>query len=270
MAAKRRRSTKKEEPKPPNHEGYHHARKTVFTWTLVIALTLVGGAILSELELENEKDGVRRHRGNLDHVSARAPPPPVGGLAARFAPRAPLDATRDPVSRRAARDANLPSRAAQLGRGSDPQVKEDVEAVIAWMERHGDCSEVGPSRAEPTSARLRAPRRPRRASPLARRPARLSPQPSMGSLDWDFRSACFFAVTVMTSVGYGSFAPQTPGGRIFTVAFAIVMLPFFAYALSLISGYVVTALAVMAKKLTRGEDKPEVVLAVSVLVTFLW
>lgn len=101
------------------------------------------------------------------------------------------------------------------------------------------------------------------AAPLARKP-------SFKSLDWDFRSACFFAVTVMTSVGYGSFAPQTPGGRIFTVAFAIVMLPFFAYALSLISGYVVTALAVMAKKLTRGEDKPEVVLAVSVLVTFLW
>ena len=30
------------------------------------------------------------------------------------------------------------------------------------------------------------------------------------------------------------------------------------------------ALAAMAKKLTRGEEKPAAVLAVSVLVTFLW
>ena len=62
MAAKRRRSTKKE-AKPPNYEGYHHARKTVFAWTLVAALTLVDSDP-ERLELENEKDGVRRHRGN--------------------------------------------------------------------------------------------------------------------------------------------------------------------------------------------------------------
>ena len=76
----------------------------------------------------------------------------------------------------------------------------------------------------------------------------------MGSLGWDFRSACFFAVTVMTSVGYGnpaqSMASAYSGGVRHRDA------PFLAYALSLISGYVVTALAAMAKKLTRGEEKP--------------
>ena len=110
MAGKRRRSTKADAPKPQNHEGYHHARKTVFTWTLVIALTLIGGAILSELELENEKDGVREHRGNFEHVRARA------FRRARGALSSPLDVTRD--HRAPATRISL-----QLGRTSDPQVK---------------------------------------------------------------------------------------------------------------------------------------------------
>ena len=71
----------------------------------------------------------------------------------------------------------------------------DVREVIAWMEEHGDCSE-----------------------------------PELDNFDWDFASATFFAVTIMTSIGYGSFACATPAGHAFTIIFGVVTLPLFGCA----------------------------------------
>ena len=43
--------------------------------------------------------------------------------------------------------------------------------------------------------------------------------------NWDRSGAMFFAFTVATSIGYGSFAPLTPGGRAFTIVYAIFSIP---------------------------------------------
>lgn len=40
--------------------------------------------------------------------------------------------------------------------------------------------------------------------------------------DWRFMKSCFFSLTIMTTVGYGSFAPITVGGKVFLVIYSIV------------------------------------------------
>ena len=46
--------------------------------------------------------------------------------------------------------------------------------------------------------------------------------PATFGSEWDhFENAVFFASTIMTTVGYGNFAPTTPSGRLFTALFGI-------------------------------------------------
>ncbi|XP_068108238.1 potassium channel subfamily K member 16-like [Hyperolius riggenbachi] len=43
--------------------------------------------------------------------------------------------------------------------------------------------------------------------------------------NWDFGSAFFFAGTVVTTIGYGTIAPRTPGGQMFCVFYALFGIP---------------------------------------------
>ena len=46
--------------------------------------------------------------------------------------------------------------------------------------------------------------------------------PETQFVSWEYWSnAVFFAATIMTTVGYGNFTPQTPGGRLFTAFYAM-------------------------------------------------
>ena len=47
------------------------------------------------------------------------------------------------------------------------------------------------------------------------------PRPLDGDIDWDFQGSIFFALTVVTTVGYGSFTPVTVGGRLFVIVYAV-------------------------------------------------
>ncbi|XP_077320534.1 potassium channel, subfamily K, member 16-like [Lithobates pipiens] len=49
---------------------------------------------------------------------------------------------------------------------------------------------------------------------------------SIHHTNWDFGSAFFFAGTVVTTIGYGTIAPRTPGGQMFCVAYALFGIPF--------------------------------------------
>jgi hypothetical protein len=42
---------------------------------------------------------------------------------------------------------------------------------------------------------------------------------------WTYGGSVFFAFTIATTVGYGSFAPSTVGGQVFTVIYALVSIP---------------------------------------------
>jgi hypothetical protein len=44
-------------------------------------------------------------------------------------------------------------------------------------------------------------------------------------VNWGYSSSMFFAFTIVTTVGYGSFTPATPGGRAFTIVYALVGIP---------------------------------------------
>ena len=43
--------------------------------------------------------------------------------------------------------------------------------------------------------------------------------------DWEFSSASLFSFTVITTIGYGTFAPTTDGGRLFLILFAMIGVP---------------------------------------------
>ena len=43
--------------------------------------------------------------------------------------------------------------------------------------------------------------------------------------DWDFAGACFFCFTAATTIGYGNYTPQTSGGKLFLVIYAVVAIP---------------------------------------------
>ena len=61
--------------------------------------------------------------------------------------------------------------------------------------------------------------------------------------DWDYSSAMFFAFTVATSIGYGSFAPKTKGGRGFTVAYALISIPLMLVAFTNLCDVILASLA---------------------------
>ena len=43
--------------------------------------------------------------------------------------------------------------------------------------------------------------------------------------NWDFNGAYFFAYTLCTTIGYGTFAPVTRGGRLFACLYIVVGIP---------------------------------------------
>lgn len=79
---------------------------------------------------------------------------------------------------------------------------------------------------------------------------------SSHDLNWDRSSSTFFAFTVATSIGYGSFAPVTPGGRGFLIVYALISVPcmLFAFA-TLCSELLATFVFHFFRK--RGRDLPE-------------
>mmetsp|Transcript_71329 Transcript_71329/g.126045 ORF Transcript_71329/g.126045 Transcript_71329/m.126045 type:complete len:405 (-) Transcript_71329:150-1364(-) len=52
--------------------------------------------------------------------------------------------------------------------------------------------------------------------------------------NWDFPGSMYYCYTLITTIGYGTFAPKTPGGKIFSCIYALVGIPFSAYQLSLL------------------------------------
>jgi hypothetical protein len=47
-------------------------------------------------------------------------------------------------------------------------------------------------------------------------------RPSLDRLNWDYSGCLFFCFTVMTTIGYGTFTPQTTGGRVVFIVFGLV------------------------------------------------
>lgn len=54
-------------------------------------------------------------------------------------------------------------------------------------------------------------------------------------LNWEFESSFFFCVTLMTTIGYGSFAPATTAGRLLVIPFSLVGIGMTGLILSLLA-----------------------------------
>ena len=59
----------------------------------------------------------------------------------------------------------------------------------------------------------------------------------MESLSWTFSGSLFFAFQIMTTVGYGTFAPSTDAGRAFTVFFASIGIVVTGFVLGITKAY---------------------------------
>ena len=66
---------------------------------------------------------------------------------------------------------------------------------------------------------------------------------------WNYKNSFFFAATIVTTIGYGNVYPHTPGGKIFTMIYAIVGIPFFGILLSRIGDYLMNKVNVVEYKL---------------------
>lgn len=63
------------------------------------------------------------------------------------------------------------------------------------------------------------------------------------TFNWDSSGAMFFAFTVATSIGYGTFAPVTPEGRLFTIIYAIFAIPLMLVAFTSLCSVLLRLLA---------------------------
>ncbi|KAH6926844.1 hypothetical protein HPB50_022570 [Hyalomma asiaticum] len=85
--------------------------------------------------------------------------------------------------------------------------------------------------------------------------------------NWNFYNSFFFAITVVTTIGYGHLAPSTAWGRVFCVLYAVVGVPMTGILLAGIGDHFARGM-VRGLKRARGHRAPRLALAAN-LCTFL-
>ena len=67
------------------------------------------------------------------------------------------------------------------------------------------------------------------------------------NLNWEFPSAVFFIITIVTTIGYGTFAPTTDAGKAFTVIYAFIGIAYFGVVVGKVGHVVVEGIKATAK-----------------------
>lgn len=86
--------------------------------------------------------------------------------------------------------------------------------------------------------------------------------------EWTFFGSTFFVGTLVTTVGYGSHHPRTPGGQLFSVVFGILGIPVMGYVISLIGNFVVNVWMPICPSI-QARNRRVVVLCVLMILLIL-
>lgn len=65
---------------------------------------------------------------------------------------------------------------------------------------------------------------------------------------WTFLGSVFFVHNLVTTIGYGSIYPKTPGGMICTICFGLLGIPIVAYALRIVANLAVSSVGSVSQK----------------------
>ena len=119
----------------------------------------------------------------------------------------------------------------------DDTAEEDIEFVLDWMVDHGDCT-----------------------------------IPNLNKRNWDFSSSMYIVFQLVSTIGYGVFAPATPSGRCFAAFVVLAFLPLFNHAMGLSQTYVGNLLRWLQERICKGETlhAAKVYVCIAVVLLFSW
>lgn len=67
------------------------------------------------------------------------------------------------------------------------------------------------------------------------------------AMSWEITSSIFFMMTIISTIGYGTFAPATDGGKAFIAIFCFIGIGYFGYTLTLVSDRILVYIQRVAK-----------------------
>ncbi|XP_041570876.2 potassium channel subfamily K member 3 [Taeniopygia guttata] len=95
-------------------------------------------------------------------------------------------------------------------------------------------------------------------------------KPHKAGVQWKFAGSFYFAITVITTIGYGHAAPSTDGGKVFCMLYALLGIPLTLVMFQSLGERINTLVRSLLRRLKRrlGMRRPEVSMANMVTIGF--
>uniref|UniRef100_A0A8D2P868 Potassium two pore domain channel subfamily K member 3 n=1 Tax=Zosterops lateralis melanops TaxID=1220523 RepID=A0A8D2P868_ZOSLA len=96
-------------------------------------------------------------------------------------------------------------------------------------------------------------------------------KPHKAGVQWKFAGSFYFAITVITTIGYGHAAPSTDGGKVFCMLYALLGIPLTLVMFQSLGERINTLVRSLLRRLKRrlGMRRPEVSMANMVTIGFV-
>ncbi|XP_025897025.1 potassium channel subfamily K member 3 [Nothoprocta perdicaria] len=96
-------------------------------------------------------------------------------------------------------------------------------------------------------------------------------KPHKAGVQWKFAGSFYFAITVITTIGYGHAAPSTDGGKVFCMVYALLGIPLTLVMFQSLGERINTCVRCLLRRLKQGLGmrRPDVSMANMVTIGFL-